>query len=334
MLRSVLLPVLASVAALATAAHAEPAKSAAKPSESANAKALAASEKQWASYNAQATGCGFTTATVDAIQRRELTLQRKLVKLAEPRLVVAPVREAPVGCSGPFHGEVVGATMVATWEWLTRLDYYAAFTGTTDWPQGIANLGGFSIADQRDLKTGLTDSLVKTNGKETMDQRSDSLRQEVVAVLMLMCRERRPGATNCPTLPDSLKGQEANARLRLAEIERAASQLADASKRDQIDAVGMAWRLQKDAKDTSAQCAAGDRVIYPHAKATKRGMLPGQVMLFLRKWDNMTPANASNSADLVTVEETADGYRLLYSTELKVGFRDPVKRKFIPCEAF
>lgn len=338
MLRSVLLPVLATLATVSPAAAATAAKPAAtaatSPAESPAAQNLRAAEKQWASYDAQATGCAFTTTAVDVFQRREVALQRALTKLQDPKANVAPIRVAPVGCFGPFHGEIFGATMITTWDWLTRLEFYSQFTSTADWPQGIAKMGGFAMASHRDLKTGLTDSLTKTNGKNTMDQRAEVLRNEVVAVMMLMCRERRPTATNCPALPDSLKGQEPQARARLAEIERAAAQLRHAAAQDMIGAIGIGWRLQKDPSDKSTTCAPGDRVIYPHAKEVSRTVMPGQLHMQLRDWGLMTPTNINNSENLVTVQETADGYQLLYSKELNVGFRDPVKRKFIPCEAF
>lgn len=338
MLRSVLLPALAALATVSTAIAAEPAKPAAtpapKPADSPTAKALIAAEKQWASYHAQATGCKFTTTTVDVIQRRELTLQRKLAKLEQPSLVIAPVKEGPVGCDGPFHGAVIGATMVTTWDWLNRLEIYSELTSAPTWTQGIAKLGGFAQATHFALMTGLTESLVKANSKAVMDKRREALQQEAVAVMMLMCRERRPGATNCPEVPAGLKGQEPQARVRLAEIERAAIQLVDPAKRDEVDAIGVAWRLQKDHQDTSTKCVAGDRVIFPHSKETKRSILPGQIMLFLREWSMLSPTNTDNPDDLITIGETADGYELLFSTELNVGFRDPVKRKFIACETF
>lgn len=339
MLRSVLLPVLAAAAALATvspAAAAEPAKPAAtaKPAESPAAQNLRAAEKRWASYDAQAAGCAFTTSTVDVIQRREVSLQRALTRLEDPKASVAPMKMANVGCTGPYHGEIVGDVMVTTWDWLTRLELYSQFTSTADWPQGIAKMGGFAIANHRDLKTGLTDSLTKANSKEAMDQRAEALRNEVVAVMMLMCRERRQAATNCPALPDSIKGQEQTARARLAEIERAAAQLRHAAAQDLIGAIGIGWRLQKDPSDKSTTCAPGDRIIYPHAKEVSRTVMPGQLHMQLREWGLMTPTNINSSENLVTVQETADGYQLLFSKELNVGFRDPVKRKFIPCEAF
>ena len=120
MLRSAVLAAAAALASISPAAAAEPAK----PADSPTAKALIAAEKQWASYHAQATGCKFTTTTVDVIQRRELTLQRKLAKLEQPGLVIAPVKEGPVGCDGPFHGAVIGATMVTTWDGPTDIRVY------------------------------------------------------------------------------------------------------------------------------------------------------------------------------------------------------------------
>ncbi|WP_374421157.1 hypothetical protein [Novosphingobium arvoryzae] len=329
MRRFALLPALALIAA---PSYAEPVKT--EPAQTPQTKALIAAEKQWASYDAQSTGCGFTTTTVDVIQRREISLQRKLAKLGDPTIKVAPVKVAPVGCNGPFHGEVIGATMVTTWDWLTRLNTYSAARSTAGWTQGIARTGIYAEATHQALMTGLTDSLVKSNSKAVMDQRRQALQQEAVAVMILMCRERRPAASDCPEVPAGLKGQEAMARARLAEIERAALQLEAPAKRDEVDAIGVAWRLQKDAKDTSTRCVDGDRVIFPHSKETKRGILPGQIMLYLREWGLLTPTNTDNPDELVTIGETPDGFQLLYSTELKVGFRDPVKRKFIACEAF
>lgn len=154
-------------------------------------------------------------------------------------------------------------------------------------------------------------------------------------MLMINCRERCPQATDCPELPAVLAGEKQAGRIRLAALETAASQLSgSANKRDELDAVGRAWRLQKDIKDTSDQCVDGDRVIFPHSRAAKRSILPRQVMVHLREWDRLTASNARNPDQLVTVEETDDGYVLLYSTELKVGFPDPVKRRFIACEPF
>lgn len=298
-------------------------------------KALTEAERQWATYDSQATGCAFTSHVADVVQRREIALQRALGQANQPPVSVPPAKVAPTACDGPFHQAMASAAVLTTWDWLTRLDFHATFAAQGGWPRGIARIGRYVQADWSPLLVRLEESLVAANSRQVIDTRRESLQQEVVAVLMINCRERRPQATDCPELPAVLAGQKPAGRIRLAALETAASQLSGSAKhRDELDAVGRAWRLQKDIKDTSDRCVDGDRVIFPHARGAKRSILPRQVMVHLREWGLLTARNARNPDQLVTVEETDDGYVLLYSTELKVGFRDPVKRRFIACEPF
>lgn len=328
MLRFRLLPIAVLTALLATAAQATPAD----PAEI--AKAMTNAERQWAEYDEQATGCKFATASMDLLQRRELSLQRKLARAQVPSINVPPAKAAAMPCGGPYQGQVAGQAVINTFDWLTRLDFYSSFSGQPAWPAGIARLGTYTPGTHAVYQSQLRDALVKANSQQAIADRSEQLRQEVVAVLMLMCKQRRPKATDCPTPPDGLKGQQALAALRLAEIELAASQLIGIDKREEIAAIGQAWRLQTSPADNSARCVKGDQVIFPHARETSRGILPGQVMLNLRQWDDLNWTNRDKAADLVTVERKDGGYVLLYSPRLNVNFRDPVKRRFIPCEAF
>lgn len=323
-----ILPALAALALMASPVRAAPAD----PAQI--TKALTAAERQWAEYDEQATGCKFATATADLLQRRELTLQRKLAKAQAASINVPPAKAAAMPCGGPHQTQVNGQTVINTFDWLTRLDFYSGFSGQPGWTAGIARLGIYAPGTHSVYLSQVRDALVKANSRQVIDDRSEQLRQEVVAVLMLMCKQRRPKASDCPTPPDALKGQESLAALRLAEIELAASQMIGIGKRDEVDAVGQAWRLQSTPTDNSARCVKGDQVIFPHARRASRSVLPGQIMLNLRPWDDLNWTNDDNPEDLVTVERKDGGYVLLFSPRLKVNFRDPVKRRFIACETF
>lgn len=322
------MPALAALALLASPARAAPAD----PAQI--TKALTDSERQWAEYDGVATGCKFANASMDLFLRRELTLQRKLAKSQVPSINVPPAKPSEIPCGGLLHKDVVAMAVVNTFDWLTRLDFYSGFSGQPGWTAGIARMGTYAPGTHYVYQSKLRDTLVRSNGKQVIDERSEHLRQEVLAVLMLTCKQRRPKATDCPTPPDGLKGQETLAALRLAEIELAASQMNGIGKRDEIDAVGQAWRLQSTPADNSARCVKGDQVIFPHARLASRSVLPGQIMLNLRPWDDLNWTNDDTSEDLVTVERKDGGYVLLFSPRLKVNFRDPVKRRFIACEAF
>lgn len=323
-----ILPALAALALPASPARATPAD----PAQI--TKALTDAERQWAEYDGQATGCKFATASMDLLQRRELALQRKLAKSQVPSINVAPAKPSVMPCVGPYQTQVAGQALINTFDWLTRLDFYSGFSGQPGWTAGIARMGTYAPGTHYVYQSQLRDALVKANSQQAIADRNEQLRQEVVAVLMLMCKQRRPKATDCPALPDALKGQESLAALRLAEIELAASQMIGIGKRDEIDAVGQAWRLQTTPADNSARCMKGDQVIFPHARRASRSVLPGQIMLNLRPWDDLNWTNDENPEDLVTVERKDGGYVLLFSPRLKVNFRDPVKRRFIACESF
>ena len=47
-------------------------------------KALTEAERQWATYDSQATGCAFTSHVADVLQLREIALQRALGQANQP----------------------------------------------------------------------------------------------------------------------------------------------------------------------------------------------------------------------------------------------------------
>lgn len=296
---------------------------------------IAAAERQWATFDVQSSRCAWATHAVSVLQRREIALQRALGKLNQPPVIVPPPAVAAGPCDSAEHEAMAGKATVTAWEWLTRLDFHSSVQNREGWHRGVVNLGGYVPGDWSAYQAALERSLVKANSREAIDARRDTIRQEETAVLVLMCRERRPQATDCPALPAGFAGQEPAGRARLAELERAGAQLAGtANDRDSIDAIGRAWRLQTDPADTSAICKEDDRVIFPHVRETSRGAFPNQILVQLRKWGWMVPANAATANQVAAVEVTPDGYTLLSSGELKVHFNDKVKRKFIACEAF
>lgn len=299
---------------------------AAAPGESAAVQGRRAAEEHWGAYQTQASYCPVGVPAVDTAERHEIALQRRITALDDPRAAaVKPIVPALLPCNSPAANAVVSRAQVLAWEWLVRLDYYARYGVQDGWTKGVSSVHLHAIGDGDSPRSKIEAALVKDNGQPAIDARKEALRQEVVAVQMLMCPERRPGAKDCPALPDGLKGQQGMARIRLSQAELLAMDLAEVFDQKSRGAVGNPWRLARGPADSSTRCADGDTIFYPFGPDTRRSILPGQFSVRLLRWNKLSMPSVA------TVQEDKPGYSLLISPELDVKIDDPVKRKFVAC---
>lgn len=299
---------------------------AAAPAESVAVQGRRAAEEHWGAYQTQASYCPVGEPTVDTAERHEIALQRRLAELEDAKsAAIKPVVAPLAPCGSAASNAVVTRAQVLTWEWLVRLDLYRRFGLQDGWTKGVASVHLHAIAESDRVRNTVEAALVKDNGQPAIDARKEALRQEVVAVQMLMCPERRPGARDCPTPPASLKGQQGMARIRLSQAEMLAMDLTEVLDRKSRGAVGNPWRLTRNAADSSSRCADGDTIFYPFGPDTRRSVLPGQFTVRLLRWNKLSMPSVA------TVQDDKPGYSLLISPELGVKIDDPVKRRFVAC---
>ncbi len=289
-------------------------------------QSLRAAEMHWSAYQTQSANCGFSSPVLDAVERNTIQLQRKLGAAQDPGAVKVKVPIAPAaGCNSSENNAVLGAAQIMAWEALVRVDDYFQFNAMNAWSNGLSAVKAYNSIAAGTLSKQVEQALVTQNSKQAVDTRRESLRQEVVAVLMLMCPVRRPGGSRCPEIPAEIKGQDALAHIRLLAAEQLAADLARVGDMTTRGEVGTAWRLAKNAKDTRTDCRSGDKVIYPQAPDTHPAVILGNFMVRLRDWGKWSDGT------IATVHHDIPGYSLLISPELGVTIDDKTPRPFIAC---
>lgn len=294
--------------------------------DSTTQQALRAAEVHWSAYQTQSANCGFASPVLDLAERHSIALQRKLSAAMDKDAAKARAPLAPaVKCSSPENNALLAATQIMAWEAMVRTNFYFQLNAMNSWADGLSEVKVFNSASGSALARQVEQALIKQNSQQAVDNRKESLRQEVVAVLMLMCPTRRPGGSRCPEVPVDLKGQEALAHIRLLEAEAFATDLAKVDEQVKRGEIGTAWRIAKNAKDTRSECRSGDKVIYPQAPDRHAAVLPGNYLVRLRDWGKWSDGSVA------TVHDQQPGYSLLISPELGVTMDDAAPRPLVAC---